>query len=115
MNDLAFEQRSPMNRSTLWLNGYRSDMTHELGRETISLCANELTLDLARYGGLIGITQSCGRLHQRLKHCLEVEGRAADDLEHICSGRLLLQRLAQLVEQAGVLDGDDGLVGEVLN
>src|SRR5262249_46104042 len=35
--------------------------------------------------------------------------------EHIGSGRLLLQRLAQLVEQAGVLDSDDGLVGEVLD
>jgi len=27
----------------------------------------------------------------------------------------LLQRLSQLVEQPGVLDGDDGLVGEILD
>ena len=46
---------------------------------------------------------------------LQVEGRAADDLEHIGGGGLLLQRFAQLVEQAGVLDGDDGLTGEVLD
>ena len=45
---------------------------------------------------------------------LQVEGRAADHLEHVGGGGLLLQRFAQLVEQAGVLDGDDGLVGEVL-
>ena len=35
------------------------------------------------------------------------------DLEHVGSGSLLLQRLAKLVEQAGILDGDDGLRGEV--
>ena len=50
---------------------------------------------------------------QRLQHDLQIEGRAADDLEHVGGGGLLLQRLAQLVEQAGVLDGDDGLGGEV--
>ena len=42
-------------------------------------------------------------------------GRAADHLEHVGGGGLLLQRLAQLVEQAGVLDRDDGLGGEVLH
>src|SRR5262249_30144900 len=35
--------------------------------------------------------------------------------EHIGSTNLLLQRLAELVEEARVLDGDDGLVGEVLD
>ena len=53
-------------------------------------------------------------LDQCIEHRLQVEGRAADDLEHVGGGGLLLQRFAQLVEQAGVLDGDDGLAGEVL-
>ena len=54
-----------------------------------------------------------------VEHGLEIERRAADDLEHLGSGGLLLQRLAeivvltQLVEQPRVLDGDDGLGGEV--
>jgi len=43
----------------------------------------------------------------------EVEGRAADDLEHVGGGRLLLQRLAQLVEQASILDGNDCLPCEI--
>ena len=51
---------------------------------------------------------------QRLQHRLQIEGRAADDLEHVGGGGLLLQRFAQLVEQPRVLDGDDGLGGEVL-
>ena len=53
------------------------------------------------------------RLHQRVEHRLQIEGRAADDLEHVGGGGLLLQRFAQLVEQPRVLDGDDGLSGEV--
>ena len=51
-------------------------------------------------------------LDQRIEHGLQIEGRAADDLEHVGGGGLLLQRFAQLVEQPRVLDGDDGLVGE---
>jgi hypothetical protein len=39
--------------------------------------------------------------------------RAGNDAEHLSGGGLLLQRFAQFVEQPGVLDGDDGLVGEV--
>ena len=50
---------------------------------------------------------------QCVQHCLQVEGRAADDLEHVGGRGLLLQRLAQLVEQPSILDGDDGLSGEV--
>src|SRR5215467_10827121 len=39
-----------------------------------------------------------GSLKQCFKHTLQVERRAADDLEHIGGGGLLLQRFAQLVE-----------------
>ena len=63
----------------------------------------------------IGLAQVCGRLDQRVEDALEIEGRAADDLEHVGGGSLLLQRFAQLVEQTGVLDGDDGLAGEILD
>ena len=37
------------------------------------------------------------------------------DLEHIGGSGLLLQRLAQLIEQAGVLDRDNRLGGEVFD
>ena len=36
-------------------------------------------------------------------------------LQHLRRGRLLLQRLPQFIEQPRVLDGDDGLSGEVLH
>ena len=53
---------------------------------------------------------------------MQVEGRPADDLEHVGGRRLLLQCLGEiacpgphLVEQAGVLDCNDRLVCESLN
>src|SRR6516165_6276619 len=61
------------------------------------------------------LAESNGRLDQSAKHHLEVERRAADNLEHIGGRGLLLQGFAQLVEQPRVLDGDNGLVGKVLD
>src|SRR5262249_23204385 len=63
----------------------------------------------------IGLAQFCRRLDQGIEHSLQIEGRPADYLEHVGGRGLLLQRLAQLVEEARVLDGDDGLAGEVLD
>ena len=48
---------------------------------------------------LVGLAKPRRRLDQRIEHRLQIEGRAADDLEHVGGGGLLLQRLAQLVEQ----------------
>ena len=63
---------------------------------------------------MIGFAQPRRRFDQRVEYRLQVERRAADDLEHIGGGGLLLQRFAQLVEQARVLDGDHCLGGEAL-
>ena len=54
-------------------------------------------------------------MHERIQHGLQVEGRATNDLEHIGCRGLLLQRFTQFVEQPRVLDGDDGLRGEIFN
>jgi hypothetical protein len=63
--------------------------------------------------------QPCRRLHQSVEHSLQIESRAADHLEHVGGGGLLLQRFAQFagtllhfVEQPHVLDRNHGLVGE---
>jgi hypothetical protein len=46
--------------------------------------------------------------------------RATDDAQNLTTRRLLFQRLAQivgalaqLIKQAAILDGDDGLIGEI--
>jgi hypothetical protein len=68
---------------------------------------------LAIDGRLVGFAQPRRRFHQRIQHHLQIERRAADNLEHVGGRRLLLQRFPQFVEQARVLDGDDGLAGEI--
>jgi hypothetical protein len=47
-----------------------------------------------------------------MQHSLQIKGRAADDLEHVGGGGLLLQRLPQLTEQPTIFDRDDSLVGK---
>src|SRR5215471_6854489 len=60
-------------------------------------------------------------LDYSIEHRLHVRGRAADNTEHLGRCRLMLQCLAQFpvaflqfLEQANVLDGNYGLVGESL-
>src|SRR5262249_16795189 len=50
-----------------------------------------------------------------LEHRLQFARRTADDLEHLRRRSLLLQAFAQLIEQPRILDGNDGLGGEVLH
>ena len=61
-------------------------------------------------------------LEERIEHSLQIESRAADNLEHVGSGGLLLQGLAQLtgalllcLEQPHVLNGDHRLVCEAFH
>src|SRR5262245_6724540 len=61
----------------------------------------------------IRLAQPRCRLDKRIEHGLQIEGRSADDLEHVGGGGLLLERLAQLVEQTGVFDGDDRLLRKI--
>src|SRR5262249_56637086 len=75
---------------------------------------------LAGDESLVRIAETSGGPDQRIEHALKIEGRSADDLEHVGGRGLLLQRLsevvralAQFVEQPRILDGDNGLSGEV--
>ena len=63
----------------------------------------------------IGRTKLRRQLDQRIEHSLQVEGRTTDDLQHVGGRGLLLQGFAQLTQQPRVLDGDNGLSGEVLH
>ena len=46
-----------------------------------------------KHKGLIGTAKTRHRPHECIEHRLEVDGGAADDLEHVCCGCLLLQGL----------------------
>jgi translation initiation factor IF-3 len=77
-------------------------------------CQPETAVVIAVHDAELRFAQSLRILQHGLKHRLKIARRIGDDLEHISRGGLLLQRLTQFVEQAGVLDCDDGLRGEVL-
>ncbi len=86
--------------------------------------ARHLVITLALFaidGGHVGLAQPSRRFHQRVEHGLQIEGRAADDLQHVGGGGLLLQRLGQLlrarlhlIEQAYISDRDHRLIGKSL-
>src|SRR5262249_42957607 len=79
------------------------------GDETKEICvAKEQTTErsLAKPGRL---------LQHSLEHRLQLTRRAANNLEHVRGCGLLLERLAQFVKQPRILNGDDGLGGEVLH
>src|ERR1700722_10153655 len=61
----------------------------------------------------IDATDTRGILEDGLEHRLQLTGRTRYDAQYLGSRGLLLQRLPQLVEQPRVLDGDDGLGGEI--
>ena len=63
----------------------------------------------------IGFAKSGCRLQRAYRAPPAVEGRSADNLEHVGGGGLLLQRFAQFAEQPHILDGDDGLGGKVFD
>src|SRR5262245_9483154 len=115
LDDASFLQDTTEDRSA---PGWDSMLFHErlvFGRITVKGNLPEGIDIRACDADHVRLTQARGGLDQRLEHNFEVEGRAADDLEYIAGSGLLLQAFAELVEQAGVLDGDDGLGREVLN
>ena len=70
----------------------------------------------------LGVADAHRVLQHGREHRRKLARRAGNDLQHLTRRGLLLQRfgeivgaLAQLVEQPRVLDGDDGLRGEVLD
>ena len=64
---------------------------------------------------LLGCEQVLAAVEDLVEHRRGVGDRAADHLQHLGRRCLLLQRLFGLVEQANVLDGDHGLIGEGLH
>src|SRR5262249_5375268 len=114
MNRNSLKQRTSACTPASWLDGRPFQVFLEGRRKAVSRRLPKKAVAF-RTGNIaeISLAQPCRRLDQRVEHGLQVEGRAADHLEHVGGRRLLLQRLAQLVEQARVLYGDDGLLSEV--
>src|SRR5262245_25642553 len=115
MDNPTFEERASQHRATLWFHRHIFNQFNEFGREPVNFCTEKYAILLASYRSIVRVTKVRSRLYECLQHGRQIEGRAADDFEHIRSSGLLLQRFTQLVQQARVLDGDDGLSGETLH
>ena len=69
------------------------------------MCRNEVqgiavpAIDISE----VGVADANGFLQHGRKHRLKIAGRAADDLEHLRRGRLLLQRLGEVAWCAGAV------------
>ena len=64
---------------------------------------------------LLGCAKPRRALDQSVENGLKLECRAADNLQHVGGRGLLLEGLAEFVEQASVLYGDHRLRSEVLD
>ena len=90
-------------------------MVNVFERRTISGCdTNALPLAQPQIAKL-GPANSYGVFQHGLEYRFQLSRGARYNLKHFGCGGLLPQRLAQLREQAGVLNGDNGLRGEVLD
>ena len=115
MNGFSFEHDATGNELRSGSNGCRFSQL-DIGRACSRSLPHTGSRPSLRYRGCPPVSALHSRaadFDQRVEHGLQIEGRATDDLEHVGGGGLLLQRFAQLVEQPGVLDGDDGLGGEI--
>ena len=103
VDSLALEQRPSEDRSSPYARRPHSGVLHvrgELGREPPARDPR-----VALTGGTMDrrhlrLAQPRCRLDQGIEHGLQIEGRAADDLEHVGGGGLLLQRFAVSVRRA---------------
>src|SRR5262249_41672774 len=108
MNRFSFKDDPPNHITLCRLDGVSPDAIARLvGREAVIRQMVVQTITGNPDGRTIRLTEARRRLGQRIENGLKIEGRAANDLEHVGGSRLLLQRFAQLVEQAGVLEGND--------
>ena len=104
VDDACLEKGSPRGRVFARQEFPAFEIRSCLGREPPARGHAVLVIPRPHDNAMVGFAKPRRRLDQRVKHGLQVERRAADDLEHVGSGGLLLQRFAQLVEQARVLD-----------
>ena len=91
------------------------------GRHSLSDSKPKAVAFQPEYFGWSGSAQSYCGIQDCLQHRLQIEGRAADDLEHIASRGLIFERLLQITrtllqfaKQPRVLDRNDRLRREIL-
>src|SRR5262245_38908540 len=90
VDPLAFEQGASGDRATSRFDRYIPDELSKLRSVTIAYESEEGCPLFASNGALVGAGKAGGRFQQCFQHRLQIEGRAADGLEHVGGRSLLL-------------------------
>src|SRR2546430_4434725 len=110
VNKSAFQRRPPDGTASIHRYWMPLDVFLKVTRKPV---ARGRVVEFAAWQkdeGILGLAESGRRLDQRIEHGLEIEGRAADDLEHVGRSSLLLQRFGEVVEELGKLLQEPRLV-----
>ena len=120
MDDPRVEYDAPNDAAASYSQHVAASVPH-LGCQTEDGCAPEPVSLATEKVAVIRIAQPRCGFDQRVEHRLQIEGRPADDLEHVARRGLVFKRLfevagalAQFAEQPRVLHRDDRLRREVL-
>ena len=120
MDDMAFKRGPPGHRRAV--GGKRLALNERVERRCIGKgCHHSVSIALAGcHPGSLRIAQPCGGFEQCRQHRLQIERRAADDLQHVAGRRLVFQQFLK-VARAGlqtrntrVLHRDHRLLRKVL-
>src|SRR5262249_29034104 len=104
VNDPTVYQRPPSNRTPIHLYRRFAHVIGILRRIAVGCGPKECLADLASNGSLVGIALARRCFNQGIKNCLEVKGRAADDLEDVSCSGLLGECFPGLIKQAPASD-----------
>ena len=91
MNDFAFKQDAPGYRSTVDSSWVTCEELGVFTGEPVGRFDVESFALRSTYGNRVRLAKARRRLDQCVEHRLQIERRAADDLEHVGGGGLLLQ------------------------
>ena len=93
MNDFAFKQGAPRCCSTVDSSWVTCEELGVFPGESIARFVVESFALRSTYDNRVRLAKARRRLDQCVEHRLQIEGRAADDLEHVGGGGLLLEQI----------------------
>src|SRR5262249_23013430 len=114
MNDLALKQDASGYRSSVDSRWVICDELGVFTRQPVVRFEVVIFALRSTYVHRVRLTQAGRRLDERIEHRLQIERRAADDLEHVGSGGLLLQGPPAVPEEPGGFRGAGGVGREGL-
>src|SRR5262249_1799028 len=115
MNGSSFECGTGRGSAAAGTNWILQDERFKFWRRIISNNTSQHLAIEAKDKSPIRSTKPYRTFGNSFEDRLQIERRPTDDLKHIGSGSLLLERFTEFAKQPRILDGDDSLCGKVLH